>query len=778
MKKNIIVLMGLVCLAFSSFAQEATKIQGVAIDKNTQETIPFVTITLYKDSLVVDGTVANENGNFNLKTDKVFSTIVFSFMGYESVVFKQNEIPKIKKWKVFLDQSEIELDEVDIIAKRTTTQLLVDRKVINLGADIQQSGKDMLEAMEQIPEVNIDRATGNLSLRGSGNVRVLINGKPSGLSISDLLQQIPANTVNQIELITSPSAKHRADGMTGLINIITNKKRTKGLNLNASSSVQSPSPEGLRFGINGNYNYDFFNIRLGLNHSQRAIYSTQFILREYNDNTTERIIAPNYFSGDVNGINSGIDFFIDDKNELSFSFNYTDNSHDIFRNTLFTEITDQDDYTSNYKTSHKHITTEANANYRHTFSKDHFVEFDYNININNNAFVTSINQPSFNSSENIDFNNQLHNLSIDYTLPINDNSKFESGVLYNDRGLKNDRDTTIIVDSSSENELSVFDYNEKLFAGYAMLNKQIKKFGIQLGLRYEYLKPEGNVNFQNLGGLNTYSDLFPSFHLSYKINDAHQFNGGYSKRISRPNFRHLKPFNPNNDFFVFEGNPNLTPEYGHNLELNYQFKHKKFHISTTGFLRKKTDIIESTFRLDGNTSIMSIANLGDGQSYGLEANLKVFPIKPWTIIADGNYYWGSLNTTQSVAFKTNSRVGFNIKNTVDIGKYITTDLNFRYNGKRKQFNSIYEPYSWLDWSIRATLLERRLNITFSIDDVFNNAISESKNYSPQFKNHRRYKFGKNKSRSFGLSVSYKIIQASTKKRNRKNRNYNHGGTKE
>lgn len=773
MNKIIVVGMSLLFFTLSVQSQEKQKISGVVKDELSNTPIPFVTIATYIDDLLVDGTSTDENGRFSFKTEKDFNRIQFSFIGYKSLVLEKNNIPNTKKWEISLGRDETELDEVVVTSRQSTTEILVDRKVINLGADIQQSGKDMLEAMEQISEVNVDRMSGNLSLRGSGNVKILINGKPSGLSVADLLQQIPASTVSRVEIITSPSAKHRADGMTGIINIITKRNIHKGLNLNASTTARSPSPEVYRLGMSGNYNYNFYNVRFGLNHSQRNMNSSQNMLRNYTDNTSERINSSHSFLGDINNLNSGVDFFIDKKNELSFSFNYSDNRHPIKRETLFSEITNQSDYSSFFNSKHIHKTSEGNTNYRHSFDKNHFIEFDYNININKNMLDTDIEQQFFSSSEDITFNNQLHHVSIDYTLPVNKELMLEAGTLFNSRSLVNIRNTV------GGNQEDTFKYHEDLWAGYAMLKQRIKKLSLQYGIRYEYLGASSESSIDGSKELKSFSNFFPSFHASYRFNEKHQLNGGYSKRISRPNFYHLKPFNPNTTYSAFEGNPRLGPEYGHNAEINYQFRYKKIRISTIGFIRKRTDIIEHTYRLEGNTIITSNANLGKGESYGLETTIRTKPFKFWSMVLGGNYYWGKINTTQNLAFLTRNNWALNFRNTFDIGRYITTDFYFRYNGKRSGYTTISQPNSWLNWSIRAHLLEKKLTITFDVADLFNNdLIRKSTSYTPFYEEYRRSRFGKKYNRTFGLSISYKIIQASTKRRKRKQRNYNLRGTKD
>ncbi|MGB1218076.1 MAG: outer membrane beta-barrel family protein, partial [Saprospiraceae bacterium] len=335
---------------------------------------------------------------------------------------------------------------------------------------------------------------------------------------------------------------------------------------------------------------------------------------------------------------------------------------------------------------------------------------------------------------------------------------FEAGAIYDDRRLKNLQNVQI---NTGPIVHSPFHYNEKTYAVYTMAKRDFNKLSIQAGLRYEYLKSSSDGDGEEYDNTRTFSDLFPSLHLSYKINDKHQVNAGYSRRISRPNFGHLKPVSSNSSLSTYVGNPNLRPEYGHNMELTYQLQEEKWSFSGTAFFRKKLDIIDRTYELNGTTQITSYANLGKSDAYGIETMVKIFPYDFWTATLNANYYGGVLETSQFIQFPNSKSSNFNIKNSFDVWKNISTDLNCRIRGKSTQANYVYESYTKLDWAISSKFFKKRLSLTFNVFDILNNAVRSSTKYGEDYTEEYNYRSGGQNSRTFGLSASYKLANAKT-----------------
>jgi len=417
--KHLFILFSLLILTsgISVFAQK-TQIKGVVIDAVTQEKISFATIAIYDQDKLVDGVSANENGIFQLKTNKEFTHLEVSFIGYKTMQVQASEIESQKEFTISLVVDVSALDEVIIEGERTTSQLKIDRKVFNLGSDVQQSGTTVLEAFDQIVDIQVDLGTNSLSLRGSGNVRLLVNGKPSSMGATELLEQIPSSSVDRIEIITSPSAREQADGISGIINVILKRDVNRGLNLNTNASVGTNNRYG--FGFGGNYNYSFVNVRLNASRNVRNMDNEQKLTRNFSNGDTQNIDALYKFRGNTDVIALGLDFFIDEKNELSFEIDYSDNSHSINSNSNSLN----NNVAGNYirETKHFHLTTTFNGNYRRKFKDEgHYLEFDYNLSKNDNSFPTTDfeNDALLFNVTNI-YNNVLQAGAIDYVLPLNE----------------------------------------------------------------------------------------------------------------------------------------------------------------------------------------------------------------------------------------------------------------------------------------------------------------------------------------------------------------------
>ena len=268
--------------------------QGVVLDSNSKETVPFATVAIYNNNVLIDGTTTDENGQFKLKVEEALTHFDIRFIGYENETVEFAKIDNPRNIRFVLTPSITALEEVVVQGEQTTSQLKIDRKIINLGADLQQAGATTLDAFDQITEIQTDLGTGSLSLRGSGNVRLLINGKPSSMNPTELLEQLPASSVQRVEIITSPSAKNQADGLSGIINVILKKNSAKGLNtnLNAGAGTMRYS-----YGIDGNYNFSWINFRWNLSQTGRGMNSKQSISQQYENGNTRDFFAPHDFYG-------------------------------------------------------------------------------------------------------------------------------------------------------------------------------------------------------------------------------------------------------------------------------------------------------------------------------------------------------------------------------------------------------------------------------------------------------------------------------------------------
>lgn len=746
--------------------------QGLVLDADSKETIPFATVAIYNNNILVNGTTTDENGQFKLKVEEAFTHFDISFIGYENTIVQFSEIEISKNIRFILKPSITTLDEVVVQGEQTTTKLKIDRKIINLGVDLQQAGATTLEAFDQITEIQTDLGTGSLSLRGSGNVRLLINGKPSSMNSTELLEQLPASSVQRVEIITSPSAKNQADGLSGIINVILKKNSAKGLNTNLNAGVGT---KRYSYGIDGNYNFSWINFRWNFSQSGRGMNSKQSISQQYENGNTRDFFAPHDFYGLSRKVDTGLDFFINEKNELSVGLDYTKDFHRFFNDTFYSDVTGRNDFKYTRNSSHNHETTNANINYRTQFNtENHFLEFDYQFSKNDNLLpAIDFEEDIFLFSEERRNDNILNAIALDYSLPVTDNILIEAGGAWNGRNLT----SSLFLNPAQEPEsFDVFTYDESLLGLYGLTNITSGKLSWQLGLRYENLT-SNSVNLTNNQTTDLkFSNVFPSLHVSYTINEANTLNMGYSRRVSRPNFRNINPFQARNQYFEWVANPSLRPEFSNNLETNYQYNGSKLSASAAIFYRYRTDVIERLQDIDEDGVLRNVFdNIGKKHSYGVEASMNYKLMDFWNSQLSANYYHTTINQDIFLSWDELYSSNLIFKNTFKISKALSADISYRQNFKTQNTFDFIDPRNRIDVAVRLKLLENRLAMNLRVIDLLDNNLMYRTAVTQNVTQNEVWRF---QSQTFGflLSASYKLFQNKGKTRNRKNRNFQYGGT--
>ncbi len=751
------------------FAQKQA-IKGTVLDATNQTPIPYATIVLLNDSTIVDGAISDEQGAFSIrKPASDFNTVEIRFIGYQTYTISKASIDALDNIRVLLTPAIENLQDVTVTGERTLTLQKIDRKVINLGSDLQQAGTSALEALDQISEIQTDLGSGSISLRGSGDVRLLINGKPSGMSATELLQQIPSSSIDRFEIITSPSAKEQANGIGGIVNVILKKDLTKGLNATIKSGYGTIK---YNYGINGNFNKDWFNLRFNWNEVHEDRVSDQTLNRVYSDNRTERIYTPNQYKGNVNRFRTGIDIFPDKHNEFSIDWEHTDDYHKFNNPATYTRSTESSDFVHLRNSEHFHIINTVNGNFLHRFAgKNHTLEVDYNLNTIDNTFPNQdLRDDIFLSEEEYKLNNSLQFIGIDYALPVNKAGVFEAGIHWNKRKLKSSYAFTNIQTETFDR----FNYEENVIAGYALVRWDFDKLKVQSGLRYEYFESTSESSRAPLSTAKTFSNLFPSIHLSYQLSDNQQLSFGYSKRIARPNFTHVNPFQLGNQYFRLEGNPDLQAETADNIELNYQYHGSNFDLSLSSFYRSRKDVLQMLFNFDSEgVQIANYINGSINNSSGIEGTFGYEATSFWNLSLSANYYY---TTVDNEAFTWNELYSSTIqfKNTFKVAKPLTMDLSYRLDLKRQQVFRYFEPRNRLDFALRGSFYSNRLSVSLRVIDVLNNNLQERTTVTPQIVQETTWRFA-TQSRSFLLSASFSLFENVTLKRTRRKRDYQHGG---
>ncbi|HET7361301.1 MAG TPA: carboxypeptidase-like regulatory domain-containing protein, partial [Salinimicrobium sp.] len=408
-------------------------ITGTVMDKSLQQPIPYATVTIKTTSgELVTGTISTENGTFSIEKIPYDTYIlVVQFMGYKSLkkeILISAEDKKVDLGTIYLEPSVAELEDVVVTAERTTIEQLIDRKVVHVGKDLSTSGASAAEIMNKIPSVRVDM-DGNISLRGDGNVRVLVDGKPTNIDAATLLKQIPSSSIEKIELITNPSAKYSPEGMSGIINIVLKKNSRLGFNGVVTGSATLKEHIESDASLNMNYRTGKFNFytNLGINYGEEEKLG---FLNEINGPAEDLTILP-IERGQL--VKVGVDYYLNDKNVISF---YTNQNFIDQELTLITRVTypenPMQNYTQNIFAGADGLSSTYNFNAKHDFEKEgHNLEFELDYNIYDNDELSEYNfsgNPALESYEDVD-NSQRENFiaNLDYVNPLTENSKLELG---------------------------------------------------------------------------------------------------------------------------------------------------------------------------------------------------------------------------------------------------------------------------------------------------------------------------------------------------------------
>lgn len=570
--KNWPAVCCIICLsAFSSFAQKPIQgsISGYVIEKSSDKPLEFVQVILKKaqDSTFVSGTVSDSKGKFSFEKVPLGDyRINYSFIGFENTQTKVLKVSasasKLNIGRLYIAETVKALGEVEVTGQRSTFVNFIDRKTFNVGQDLMSKTGSLSDLLQNVPSVQVD-IDGNVSLRGSENVTILINGKPSAmmnLNRAAVLQQIPANSIEKVEIITNPSAKYKPDGTSGIINIVL--KKNKNLGLNGNVSANAGNDDRYNGNLAMNYNPGKVNIfgNAGVRQDDR---------RRINDISTQTFLNGKETSSVVNHSEShgrpisyigglGADYKVNDLNKFGLSANYNyryqeQNDHSVY--TVYDNSVKSEDYNRNRFLPETETDLEFTSFYQHSFGKEgHELNVNYtrshSTELEDNYYTNLYRLPSsYTFYDNMFYHhsNNESQLLAEYANPLSEDSKLEAG--YELDYMKNDmdlhRDTTaanqnkFYFDSSRSNR---FIHSETTHVVYFTYEKELDKFSYMVGLRGEMTATSANLATQNKVINSNYNRLYPSLHTSYKLSEKNEFQFNYSHRIRRPEDEELNPF--------------------------------------------------------------------------------------------------------------------------------------------------------------------------------------------------------------------------------------------
>jgi len=650
----------------------ATSISGKVIDQETKMPVEYASIAIYsaKDSTLVTGTITDIDGNFKitgLNPGEYY--IQVNFVGFEKKetekISLSNRKLSVNVGEIGLKPANLELEGVIVAAERSRVEYKIDKRVINVDKDLTAKGGTAATALENTPSVQVD-PQGNVTLRGSSDFIVLIDGKPSVLKGSDALKQIPAAAVKQIEVITNPSAKYESDGQAGIINVIMQKDKMLGLNGNVSLAYGNTHKRTGNVLLN--YRVKKVNFFGGVDLSDNNFESSLDMNNRtmLNNDTIKFLQSGLQFNQNYNlSFKGGVDIDINDKNSMSFSGNLGNQSYDRgvnsdIHNWNISYSTD------NYSTSRNlndvsGFVTGANADFTHKFKENHnisisgtFFSWDgsdknsLNHMFTDDKFVeTTIASKLKYQKDDYNFN---YRVNLDYKQPIKQGT-LEAGAQFRYEDRDEDyffQNYDVNTDSWSINTDYTYNlqYRNSIYSGYATYSNKIWDIGYQVGARTEYFDRE--IKNSNSTKPIVYSKfmLYPSVHLSKELNKKHQLQLSYSRRINRP-----MPFllndipqyvDPNN---IFMGSPYMKPEFTDAYEFNYRVVLSKVTISAQSYYRNTTNVFTPirTMRNDG-IMIHQLTNANQQVAFGEEIGLDFKIAKWWQLSTGANIYHFKLNT--------------------------------------------------------------------------------------------------------------------------------------
>lgn len=809
--KNILLIIFIILinsLSYSQSKKESVKftVKGTVIEKDTDQNLEFATIIIksVKGDKIYGG-LTDKKGNFKISIPKGVYNLSIEFISFKTFTQKNISIAEDKNLGIFyLDEDSEKLEEVELIAEKSTVEIRLDKKIYNIGKDMTVKGGTASDVLDNVPSVTVD-ADGVVSLRGNESVRILINGKPSGLvgmNDTEALRQFPAEVIKKVEVITSPSARYDAEGTAGIINIVL--RQDKMLGFNGSASINTGTPTVYGFATNLNYRIKKVNFFTNIGYSDRdspgnaSFFNEHFNtssgnsftkeIRKYNRNrkNLNTNFGMEYFFSESTSVTANFLFRNSDgTNKVSSSLDSFDEDMDLSRSSLRIENENSKDKLNQYA-----------FNFTKNYKKDgHKLTFDFQYQDNKeDEFALITNAETFpdnleKPSEQIisDENQQDILIQGDYVLPIGENKQFELGFRSNIKDqstdykfFNEDINGDFIINDSLSN---LFVYDENIHAIYSQYGNKFGKISILLGLRMEATDINIHVTGKNLDSINkkNYIYFFPTVNMAYEFNEDENLTLGYNSRIRRPRSYFINPFpSQSSKTNVFQGNPDLDPSISNGIDLGYYKRWAKLTFNTSVYYNHATDVFqfirEDTGKeTDEGIPIIKVTpiNLSTNDRYGMEFSLNYTPMKKWRFNGSFNFYnsitEGFFN---SIDYGAENRSWFTrLSSKIVLPLAIDWQTTLMYRGPSENSQSKREGVFSTNMAFSKDVLKGNGTISLNAQDLFNSRKRKSETLTDDFQSNVEFQW---RERQILLTFSYRFKQK--KKREREGGfNGNNGG---
>lgn len=786
--KYIILFLTFLCLFFNSAAVSGQDlyIEGHVKD-DTGLPLPFATLMIYDaDSALIDGLSTDDEGYFKSILDAPGTfTLHFQYLSFADRIIDDVKVDTepVTLEEIIMKSGDLVLDEIQVTAERSQMELKLDKRVVNVGSDLANAGSNVADLLDNIPSVDID-VEGNVGLRGSQNVRILIDGKPSGLlgnNVADALRQLQSDMVERVEIITNPSARYDAEGEVGIINLVMKKESRRGLH--GSVDLRAGNPDNYGAGINFNLRREWINLFLngGLYYMKSPGSASSYqrfdgaegvqIYESETDRFRSRLsnqyqFGADFYLNDYNTLTaSGMYRFSDGKNETDIRYEDFTEGKELIGTSRRLDRENRDGYDMetalSYERSFKDQDRKLTADFK--WMQNHDLELS---DIEENIFHTDP-RNIFQRSENTE-GEETFLLQADYTDPVGEDGMFEAGIKVNLRDIKNN---FLVEEMNEENQwaaLPGYDdnltYFENIFAAYSIYGNKKGQVSYQLGLRIEHSDITTRLENENLNNDRNYTDFFPTAHFTYELNPENQLQLNYSRRLSRPWFRMLMPFsNFSNNRSRWVGNPNLNPEYSHSIETGYLKYFQSGSLLSSLYYRHRTGVIERLRQVnDEGVELRIPVNLGIQNAYGVELNFNYDFLK-WL------RYDVSLNFYQAITegeyleenFYSNARTMTGRTSTkFKLPKALDMQLSFFYRAPRATTQGRRDAMYSLDAGISKDILNNNGTLILNGRDLLNTRKFSGYSEGPDFYSEEESVW---RNRQITLTFNYRINQRKSEK---------------
>ena len=821
----------LVLLAFTPFitiAQrpqgqrpEPINITGIVLDQDTGQPLEYATLILQnlRNPDKVTGGITDALGKFNVQTMPGRYNVRIEYISYNTFIkeeqtFRTSTDLGMVKLGIDIEQ----LEGVEVIGERTTVELRLDKKIYNVGSDFTVKGGSVTDVLDNVPSVTVD-IEGNISLRGNESVRILINGKPSALSglSTEALQQLPAEAIEKVEVITNPSARYDAEGTAGILNIILKQDKTAGLNGSVSLNVGNPESYGGNLSLN--LRRENFNIFTNTSYRYRSGPGNALFEQEnFNLDGSTASFQDEYrdYQRQSDGFNTniGFEYFIDSTSSITNSFVYRKSGGDdivdidffnfdasqnptIQRNRFTNELEDEEDI-------------QYSLNYKKKFDKDgHELTMDYQYSTGSELENSIINEiiigetSALPTEQTINDESQIRQLlQMDYVLPFgkDDKSQFELGYRGTFNNFNIDFNFGILEDgilNSDPNFSNELNYKEYVNSAYTQLGTKINKFNILGGLRME--ASDIGVELVNTNELSNkeYVDWFPSLFLGYEFSEKEQLTISYSRRLRRPRSRFINPFpSRSSNTNLFQGNPNLDPTYTNAFDLGYLRKWDNVTFNTSAYYNQSTGVFQFITQERGDfveienpddpanpvlvpVQVRTPINLATESRYGMELTTSYTPKRSWRLIWNinlfqrqlrGDYRYVNFQDQEIVEnFDSDNFTWFTrLSAKLPIPGKIDFQTNLFYRGASENAQSKNKGMLNTNMAFSKDVVKDKATLSLSISDLFNTRKRRSETRTDNVYSYSEFQW---RQRSITLTFLYRFNEL----QNQNNRNRERNG---